>query len=193
MAAFTLFNNRSTAIHLSGRAYLPNVEQKGVLLQNGSNTFKGLHLHIATHVQYPFNTNLSQQKGWQKIVIKDTRQSSDLLKLLIDQPEKKIYSERFENPDCFVRIINVKKTCVSELVESVIKPGQAIDFLTIDLAGLNSIALKSYNWDKYPPLFIILNSANACTTENKVMGILIKKGYRQISALNGMLMFELKQ
>ena len=190
MAAFTLFNNRSTVINFSGQAYLPNVEQKkSSSLQLGINTFGGLHIYIATHLQYPFKANLSQQKDWQKIVIKDTTQSSNLL---IDQTEKKLFNEGLKNPDCFVRIINVKKTSISELVESIIRPGQAIDFLTIDLAGLNSCALKSYNWDKYPPSFIILNSANDSTTENRVIGMLIKKKYRQISALNGTLMFELK-
>ena len=64
-----------------------------------------------------------------------------------------------------VESIKLESFKLSTILENHVKEGQIIDFLTIDVEGMDFEVLKSNNWGKYRPEYIVLESLNS-TIEN---------------------------
>jgi hypothetical protein len=139
---------------------------------------EGLYVHIGTHHTYPFSKKIvRQQKGWQRIIIEPALGSKNLLSLFPwkdlkpdaevdsslhahlnrdfgDDLEKKSGSK----PGAIIKIINVRKTTLKEILDNYAPERQALIFLSIDAKGFDLALLKVGNWDKYFPLFIIVKT-----------------------------------
>ncbi|MDO7744737.1 MAG: FkbM family methyltransferase [Pedobacter sp.] len=86
----------------------------------------------------------------------------ELLFYVFDEPALNSFSrslaeERALNPnDRIIDKIKIPVKRLDSVLDQYLKPGQHIDFLTIDVEGLDFKVLKSNNWDKYVPDFILV-------------------------------------
>ena len=53
-------------------------------------------------------------------------------------------------------IIKVKTTSLANLLDTWLPPSQQIDFMTIDVEGLDMEVLQSNNWEKYKPEVLVV-------------------------------------
>src|SRR5690606_16387194 len=55
-----------------------------------------------------------------------------------------------------IKTIDIETFPLSEILDKHLPPNQKIDFLTIDVEGLDLQVLRSNNWKKYKPDFILV-------------------------------------
>jgi FkbM family methyltransferase len=95
---------------------------------------------------------------------------------------KQLSMER-ENAHGIYKIIDVKTIKVEPLdriLGSNLKYGQNIDFLSVDVEGLDLEVLKSNNWTKYRPQYVlveVLGSSLQDIGQNDVSHFMISNGY----------------
>ncbi|HRY82208.1 MAG TPA: FkbM family methyltransferase [Candidatus Moranbacteria bacterium] len=73
---------------------------------------------------------------------------------------------------------------LSEILEKYLPKNKEIDFLSIDVENLELNVLKSNDWSKYMPKFILvemLNDRIDSLQDNKIYNFLVNKNYRLIS------------
>ena len=80
-----------------------------------------------------------------------------------------------------VKEINLRTLPLSAILDRHLPPGQPIDFLTIDVEGLDLSVLKSNNWDKFRPSIVVVedlkNLPLAEISDGEVYNYLKSKGY----------------
>jgi FkbM family methyltransferase len=76
-------------------------------------------------------------------------------------------------------------TCtLEEVLDAYLPNGQVIDFLTVDVEGLDFRVLRSNNWEKYQPRVIMVEAGQlTCqeALEGEIAGYLKSKGYQLIA------------
>ena len=75
---------------------------------------------------------------------------------------------------------NIETATLEEILDSNLPKNQVIDFLSIDVEGLDFMVLKSMNFDKYKPNIIlieILESSLADIEKNEIASYLKKQDY----------------
>jgi hypothetical protein len=167
----------------------------------------GLYVDIGTHHPYPPFKHF-HQKGWQKITIEQVATSSNLYHLFFQKdhntgaapgietdlnhhlaydPEKKPIALP---PN--IKIVNVRKTLMSKILADNLPVGQTIDCLSLDAIGFDMMALKSNNWNKYFPLFIIVKVDTTMKNPGTagIYGFLIQKNYKLIAKTPGAVFFK---
>lgn len=78
--------------------------------------------------------------------------------------------------------LHIKKSPLSEILDSHIPEGQRIDFLTIDCEGLDVEILESNNWERYRPEFICAECHDSLRkTQDGAHGFLYGKGYHLVA------------
>ncbi|MDB5086988.1 MAG: FkbM family methyltransferase [Mucilaginibacter sp.] len=175
-----------------------------LILENREN-YTGFYVDIGTHHPYPFsNTSHFHQKGWQKIIIELALSSSSLFSLLSEAgvnlnagrdapPDRPLFShfknaktnnspaENLTRPCAIAKIINVREMSLATVLDNNLPAGQRIDFLSLDVAGFNMNALKSLDWNKYGPLFIIVKIAPGTKSGfAPVYSFLMQRNYEQV-------------
>ena len=75
---------------------------------------------------------------------------------------------------------NLETSTLAEILDQHLPPGQKIDFLSVDVEGLDLKVLRSNNWQKYQPRFIlveVLSTAFTSLPDTDVAVFLRQHGY----------------
>lgn len=81
------------------------------------------------------------------------------------------------------KVIEEKKIAtlpLAEILDKYLQPGTPIDFLTVDAEGLDIEVLRSNNWDKYRPAYVLVESTPfdlAEANHNEVCVFMQEVGY----------------
>lgn len=108
---------------------------------------------------------------------------------LFNSADKELYEERrteFNEPANSHNVFHVKANTLEYIFSSYLPPGTEIDFLTIDVEGLDFQVLKSNDWEKYRPKYVlveILGQSISSLSESEIYAFLIDKGYVLVSKL----------
>lgn len=183
----------------------------------------GFYVDIgAFHPTMYSNTFLFYQDGWRGINI-DARPDSILLfnKLrprdiniecpvsdkeeeltyyYFDQPAMNTLSEK--TAQLYMRDYNCKlirkqilhSNTLGTLLDSYMPEDQRIDFMSVDVEGLDYQVLVSNNWDRYKPTYILVESLNVRMDDlkdNKIHHLLSGKGYRFVAKSYNTMIYQL--
>jgi len=81
----------------------------------------------------------------------------------------------------------IKTRQISEILDEHLPVNQEIDFLSVDVEGLDLEVLQSNNWDKYRPQLILAESLSTNSiedlSESDICRYITSKGYRLVSKL----------
>jgi FkbM family methyltransferase len=146
--------------------------------------YKGFYIDIGAYHPMRFsNTHYFYERGWRGINIDATPGSMDEFRRMrprdknieigISKERKKIIFYSFEEPALnsfdekvseerieggwkFRKKIAVKTAPVNEVLGENLPKGQHIDFMSIDIEGLDFEILKSLDWERYKPDFLLV-------------------------------------
>jgi len=193
-----------------------------VLRKYVNNVKNGFYVDIGAHHPYRFsNTYYFYKRGWSGINIdampgimslfkKKRKRDINLEFAVSNKKEKLIYyafdesalngfsdelsKERNETKNykmIFKKEIETKT--LSEILEKYLPAGKHIDFMSIDVEGLDYNVLMSNNWGKYVPSFLlveILNTAISELPKNKIYDFIIQKGYAAVAKTGNTVIFK---
>jgi len=173
-------------------------------------SYAGFYIDIGTHHPYPFSNTLHfLQKGWQKITIEPTSESANLFNLFSNtgmvinteqganhESSMLYYLKNRKNSgstteiaeksittfNTIIKTVNVREMPLAAVLHNNLPAGQTIDFLSLDAAGFDMRALKSIDWTRYIPLFIIVKvNAGIKGGAPAICSFLIQKNYEQVA------------
>lgn len=175
------------------------------------NATKGFYIDIGAH--HPFfysNTYHFYQKGWRGINIDAAPGSMDLFRLMrpedinieacigplanadvdffiFDQPALNTFdhqmAKKAKEKNTLLQTCKLKTKTLENCLEENVPAGTPIDFLSIDVEGMDELILRSNNWNKFKPKFIIFEShdLNLDNFQNHSLIIFLKSiGYSLI-------------
>jgi FkbM family methyltransferase len=149
-------------------------------------TYKGFYVDVGAHHPFRFsNTAYFYQKGWRGINIEPTpdlikhfrryrkrdinlnvgitNQASELTFFVFNDHalnsfDNKLSQNRNEDstPYKIVKELKIQTRRLADILDEYLPENQKIDFLSIDAEGLDLEILKSNNWEKYVPDFILV-------------------------------------
>jgi FkbM family methyltransferase len=157
------------------------------VFENHPQDYKGFYVDIGAHHPFRFsNTWLFYEKGWSGINIDATpgsmkpfrqyRERDVNLEMGVgSKPGRLIFYcfnepalNTFDESTARRRVgkfgyqikeeIEVKVASMETMLDEMLPPGKGIDFLTIDVEGLDHDVLLSNNWEKYRPHYILVES-----------------------------------
>lgn len=178
----------------------------------GRKNYKGFYIDVGAHHPYRFsNTLYFYKQGWRGINIEPTpgaikafnffrksdinlnigisEEKAKLLFYCFNEPalngfSREISEERDGNASTYriIKRIEVETYPLAFVLDNYLPPNQKIDFLSIDVEGLDLIVLKSNNWQKYRPSYILVEDridfANLANSE--VYSFLKEQGYQLV-------------
>lgn len=179
----------------------------------GIKNYKGFYIDIGAHHPYRFsNTAYFYNKGWKGINIEPTpdlfkpflkyRKKNINLNVGIGNGEKMTfyvfnegalntfdkdlaYSRNNDKSNNYkiIESIEIQTETIAEICEKYINPNQIIDFMTIDVEGLDFEVLKTNNWAKYIPKFILIECDLSISEihNDPIFSYLIEKGYEMVA------------
>jgi FkbM family methyltransferase len=179
----------------------------------GKKGYKGFYVDVGAHHPYRFsNTNFFYKKGWRGINIEPTPEgikafnifrrrdinlnigiSGKSGKLLfycfndaaLNGFSKEVSEDRNNRPNKYkiIKEIEVETQPLSYVLDKYLPENQQIDFITIDVEGLDLEVLQSNNWEKYKPLYIAVEDSINFTTlaDSEIHTFLEKQGYQLIA------------
>ena len=185
-------------------------------------TQKGFYIDVGAHHPIKFsNTYYFYRKGWNGINIDAMPGSMVLFKkkrprdinleaAISDKNEKLIYYAFNEpalngfldklsmerNKKENYKIIFKKKietVMLADILDKYLPAGQNIDFMTIDVEGLDLNVLKSNDWDKYIPRYIVIEMIDSNLRDvfaNEVYKFLHKKNYEVVAKTRNTALFK---
>ncbi len=179
---------------------------------------KGFFVDIGAHHPVRFsNTYHFYKKGWKGINIDATPGSMKMFKFLRSRDinlelgvglkrERRVFYQ-FTEPalNGFDKVLSetretsnrykiIKKSEIeilplAEILDTYLPPNTIIDFMTIDVEGLNNEVLKSNNWEKYKPEYLLVEEDQG---DEQISRFLNSKGYVNIARTPRTLFFMLK-
>jgi FkbM family methyltransferase len=184
--------------------------------------YKGFYVDIGAHHPYRFSNTLHfYQKGWRGINIEPTPTSKKLFDIFrkrdinlnigisrgsktlpfycFNEPalnsfSKEVAEQKSASKYHLINTISVETLPLGTVLDNYLPPGQVIDFMNIDTEGFDLEVLESNNWERYIPLFIMveanLNLANLASSP--VYNYLTQKNYELIAKTMRTLLFKLK-
>jgi len=149
--------------------------------------YKGFYVDVGAHHPYRFsNTLYFYKKGWRGINIEPTPGADWLFNLFrkrdininagintaagmlpfycFNEPALNSFSKEISETKAGIprynitQVIPIKTMPLAQILDSYLPPGQTIDFFNIDAEGFDLEVLKSNNWSRYIPLFIIVET-----------------------------------
>ena len=179
----------------------------------GKKRYKGFYVDVGAHHPYRYSNTLHfYQHGWRGINIEPTPGAIKLFKTFrrkdanlnigisykkdkltfycFNEPAlngfSKEHSEEVDNsalPYHIIKEVEVETYPLSDVLDQYLPKRQQIDFLTIDVEGLDLMVLQSNNWAKYKPSFILVE--DRVDFENlqnsEVYSFLKKQGYELVA------------
>ena len=168
---------------------------------------KGFYVDVGAHHPIRFsNTYIFYKMGWHGINIDATPGSmaafnkarkrdlnlevpianseKDMIYYIFDDPALNSFSKDLagkihRDGDC-VDTISLKPKRLSDILDEYLQPDLKIDFLNVDVEGLDLEALVSNNWDKYRPELVLVEHLMSSLDElgnDKITQFMKKKGY----------------
>jgi FkbM family methyltransferase len=184
--------------------------------------YKGFYVDIGAHHPFRFsNTALFYRKGWKGINIEPTTHLIDLfykhrkrdinLQAAVSDHSGSLTFFEFNEPalNGFDEKLSLERASMSqyqliskrdvpvftlkEILDKHLPENQRIDFFTIDVEGHDLNILKSNDWEKYKPFFILIegefNSNNA--PDNDIHQFLDARHYRIVGMAKRTLLYRL--
>jgi FkbM family methyltransferase len=191
--------------------------------ENNKN-YKGFFVDIGAHHPVRFsNTWMFYKKGWQGINIDPTPGSMRSFNLLrrrdtnleigigqesdkavfycFNEPalntfDRELAAERHSMPKYkIVKEIEIPIEPLGKILNKTLPEGRQIDFFTIDVEGLDLQVLKSNDWDRYSPTYIMVEDLDFSLLNYKSSEIyqyLSENGYDIISILKRTIIYQRK-
>jgi FkbM family methyltransferase len=184
---------------------------------------KGFYIDVGAHHPYRFSNTLHfYQNGWNGINIEPTPSSIKLFNILrkrdvnlncgistvagtmpfycFNESAMNSFSKEIsENKAATTRykiskIVDVKTLPLAQVLDKYLPAKQTIDFLSIDAEGFDLEVLKSNNWNKYIPLFIIIEDKSVINElENSaIYNYLAQRNYQIVAKTQRTSFFKLK-
>jgi FkbM family methyltransferase len=157
----------------------------------------GFYIDIGAHDPFRFsNTAIFYQRGWNGINVdmdeenivklKKVRKRDQNVCVAISDHVGKVNMFKFEETAINTIIVpkksksyqsvkKVKTTTMEGLLNKYLPKNQDIDFMNIDIEGADYLALKSNNWKKFRPKYIIIESKG-----KKISNFLKKQNYIKV-------------
>ena len=183
---------------------------------------KGFFVDIGAHHPIRFsNTYHFYKKGWRGINIDATPGSMNAFKkirpedtnieigitskeeeltyYIFTEPALNTFSEervKFlneETPFKLKNTVKVKTKTLGQILEEYIPNGKEIDFITIDVEGLDLEILQTNNWEKYKPVFILIEDLNGSLeniSQSELYNYLKPLGYSVVAKSHNTLFFK---
>jgi hypothetical protein len=116
----------------------------------------GFYVDVGAHHPRRYsNTNYFYKRGWKGINIEP---NPDALRIFDDA----IAASRLAtSPYKLVKIIEVRVKRLSEILHEFLPAGQKIDFLSIDVEGLDLAVLQSNDWKRFRPECVLVEALGA--------------------------------
>jgi FkbM family methyltransferase len=170
--------------------------------------YKGFFIDIGAHHPFRFsNTAYFYEAGWQGINIEPTPAAIKLfhqhrdrdINLAIgigaERDKRTLYcfadsalntfdeqvAESYSAP--IIETAEVDIFPLAQILDEHLSAGPAIDFMNIDVAGLDLQLLESNNWDKYRPKFVLVEDVDSVAGKvdaSEVHSFLNSKGYELV-------------
>lgn len=188
----------------------------------GKKKYKGFYIDIGAHHPYRFsNTLFFYQKGWKGINIEPTpgaiiafnifRRRDINLNIGISDRKDKLTFYCFNEPALngfskelseernsasekykIIKEVEIETYPLAEILDKYLSAGQKIDFLTIDVEGLDLMVLQSNNWNKYKPAYILVEDRIDFTnlSHSEVYKYLEQQGYQLVAKTMRTLFFQ---
>jgi FkbM family methyltransferase len=189
----------------------------------GKKKYKGYYVDIGAHHPYRFsNTLFFYQKGWRGINIEPTpgaikafnifrhkdinlnigisNRRDKLTFYCFNEPalngfSKELSEERNNTSEKYkiIKEVEVETYPLAEILDKYLPARQKVDFLTIDVEGLDLMVLKSNNWNKYKPAYILVEDKIDFTnlSNSEVYKYLEEQGYQLVAKTLRTLFFKL--
>jgi FkbM family methyltransferase len=193
-----------------------------ILLKYFKNKKCGFYVDVGAHHPFRFsNTNLFYKKGWSGINIDATPGSMKIfnkyrsrdinIEVPVSNSNKKINYYIFNEPALnsfssklsndrdvntkykIKKIIKLKPEKLSRILDKYIPKNKMIDFMSIDVEGYEYEVLKSNNWEKYKPTYLlveILKKDLMDIKDDNIYIFLINKGYSKINETGRTVVFK---
>ncbi|OYU42663.1 MAG: SAM-dependent methyltransferase [Burkholderiales bacterium PBB4] len=176
---------------------------------------KGFYIDIGAHHPKRFsNTYLYYKRGWRGINIdalpgsmiefqKQRNQDINLEIGISKTSDKQIfyifnepalntfdkelaYSKNGTNGNYITKQLNVQTSPLSQILDNYLPENvKNIDFMSIDVEGLELLVLESNDWNKYKPQFLLVEELNNCLNimikESAVLKFLEERNYTLIA------------
>jgi FkbM family methyltransferase len=174
---------------------------------------KGFYVDVGAHHPFRFsNTYLFYKKGWKGINVDATPGSMDLFKkyrskdiniesavlnstntsnyYVFREPAINGFSEkltkwRLKNTNYKLKkTIKIKPVKLFSILDKYVPKGKLIDFMNIDVEGFELDVLLSNNWDKYSPIYILVELLRVKPEElanDKIYKFLNTKKYQLVA------------
>ena len=189
----------------------------------GKKNYKGFFVDVGAHHPYRFsNTQHFYKNGWQGINIEPTPGAIKAFKLFrkrdinlnigissvkdklmfycFNEPalngfSKEISEERNTSSTKYkiIKEVAIETYPLADVLDKYLPVNKQIDFLTIDVEGLDLQVLQSNNWAKYKPTYILVEDRiefdNLASSE--VYTFLKKQGYQLVAKTLRTLFFKL--
>lgn len=194
-----------------------------VLLRYFEQQQNGFYVDVGAHHPFRFsNTYLFYKKGWRGINIdampgsmklfNEFRKGDINLEIPISESRQKLTYHIFNEPALntfseseaekkngifhykIIDRLELQTFTLSEILDQYLPVGQEIDFLTIDVEGLDYKVLKSNNWDKFKPKMILIESLRSdieSTFNAELYYYLKDHGYKFVSKTFNTLFFKI--
>jgi FkbM family methyltransferase len=188
----------------------------------GKKNYKGFFVDVGAHHPYRYsNTLYFYKKGWKGINIEPTPgaikafsifrkrdinlnigisdKSGKLLFYCFNEPalngfSKELSEERNNTSDKYkiTKEIEVETHPLSYVLDKYLPQNQQIDILSIDVEGLDLMVLRSNDWNKYKPLFVLVedNIDFANLPQSEIYSFLVEKGYQMVAKTHRTMFFK---
>ncbi|WP_423147525.1 FkbM family methyltransferase [Rubrolithibacter danxiaensis] len=188
----------------------------------GKKNYKGFFIDVGAHHPFRFsNTMFFYKKGWRGINIEPTptvikqfkifRGRDITLNIGISNNKEKLTFYCFNEPALngfskeistlrdqsdrykIIQTLEVQTLPLSEVLDKHLPEDQKIDFLTIDVEGLDLQVLKSNNWEKYTPEYILVEDRVDLENlaDSEIYRFLKSVNYRLVAKTERTLFFKL--
>jgi FkbM family methyltransferase len=184
--------------------------------------FDGFYVDIGAHHPFRYsNTYKFYLKGWSGINIDPLPGSMEKFKKsrirdinleipILNNPEKEMIYYMFNEPAfntfneknalavekdkraIIINKLNIKPYRLEEILEKYLPPNVIIDFLSVDVEGMDLEVLKSNNWEKFRPQYIVAESFNTNLNDDfdSELSVFLKEnGYMIVSKTVNSLIF----
>jgi len=190
----------------------------------GKKGYKGFYVDVGAHHPYRFsNTMAFYKKGWKGINIEPNpgatiwfnifRRRDVNLHLGVAETEGTLTYYRFnesalngfsrevsearnrETPYRITGTVDVQVRRLDAILDEHVKAGQTIDFFSIDVEGFDLEVLRSNDWSKYRPLYVLVEDVFRAdgtdgTASTPIADFLNEKGYRMVAKTKRTLFFK---
>jgi FkbM family methyltransferase len=99
--------------------------------------------------------------------------------------DETLANERIQRGLKLSRIVEIKQIRLDELLDTFLPKGQHIDFMSVDVEGLDYKVLSTNNWDKYKPDIIAVEDYVSDISKSNIQKLLESEGYILTAMIKG--------